>query len=76
MKISDMKQLSDAELREISIQRVSKKKRGGKYTQDALRAQSILLGRSGRWQWVPCKAPSYEEQLIKERGDVSHERMD
>lgn len=68
MKISDMKQLSDAELREISMQRVSKKKRGGKYTQDALRAQSILRGRSGYWQYVPRKAPTYEEQLRKEEG--------
>lgn len=68
MKINDMKQLSDAELREISMQRTSKKKRGGKYTKDALRAQSILQGRSGRWQGVAREAPNYEEQLRKEEG--------
>lgn len=51
MKMEEIMQLSDDELRKLAIQ----KNRNGCYTDDANKAQQIRQERSGYWAGVPRK---------------------
>ena len=60
--MNELRQLSDDELREISLQKNSK----GRYTLEADMAQRVRQERSGHWVGVPRKPlDEFEEALRK-----------
>ena len=56
MNMDELRQLSDDELREVSL----RKNRKGIYTDEANMAQSIRQERSGYWVGVPRKPNPYD----------------
>lgn len=64
MTIKELRQLSDEELREISLQKNSR----GCATSDANKAQSVRQERSGYWPGIPHKGISQEATLAQEKG--------
>lgn len=58
MKKSEIRNLSDKELYELSMQ----KNKRGMYTKDANEAMKVRRERSGHWSGVSRKAPSFDRQ--------------
>ncbi len=64
LSMGQLRSLSDDELKEISL----RKNHIGNATVEANRAMQVRRERSGHWEGVSRKAPSFEGMLIKENG--------
>lgn len=64
MTLEYLRSLTDNELLELSLE----KNRKENYTTNANKAMKVRRERSGHWEGVSSRAPSFEAMLIAEEG--------